>query len=217
MKQKEWISYMLVLVFFFSVIALIPAKPVRAEKKSTYIPLLGEQTKKRRRKKIVVEEDKGTGEIPIMIGMGGGFFTALGTMNNDLMPGFLGGKVFLQYYRLPVQHFGAGMEVSTAYLQDRELSGGMLYLQSIPYLTLNFNPYNIIELQGRMGGGITWLRGDVETGTMTGTDFTFYTGLAVMKTFSKHYMIGAEAVVYYYFERKSSASVGLNLIFGYHL
>ncbi len=224
MKRREIILFTLAAVLIFSVFAVMTATPVRAEKKPTYIPLLveGGTKKGEKRKKIKVEEDKKEEtEIPVMVGAGGGFFSALGSMNDDLQPGFFTGKVFLQYYRQPVSPFGAGLEVSTAYLKDREIDGGMLYFHSIPYLCLNFEPFGILEVQGRMGGGMTWLRSNISTGTgellNNSYDFTFYAGFAAMKTFAKHYMVGAEAVVYYYFERNPSASYGLNIIFGYHL
>ncbi len=223
MKKQSYIAVLMVSLFVILLLAGITTVPVRAEKKPTYIPLLGDQKKRvqRTKKKIRVQEVKTESDVPIMIGAGGGFFSALGSMNDSLQPGFFTGKVFIQYYRLPVQRFGAGMEISTAYLKDREIDGGMLYFHYIPYFCLNFEPFDIIELQGRAGGGMTWLRSDIKAGTEelinNSHDFTFYTGFAVMKTFSKHYMVGLEAAVYYYFERSPSASYGINFIFAYHL
>lgn len=152
----------------------------------------------------------------IILGVGGGYFRANGDMG-AILKGNLAGKIFVQGNNLADSIAGIGLETGYSYLKDREWVGGIRYIPTVFYFSLNF-PLFSIDLQPRLGLGFTVLMSRIDTNDgivkNTNADFTFYCGIALMKSF-KHFVIGIEGVAYYLFEENSSSAMGAYLVMGY--
>ena len=195
---------------------MLPSRGETRKAPPTYIKLRQEREARKRSEK-AGDENK---VHPWMVAAGPSFFMALGEVGNSLQPGFLAGKVMVQYLQAPQSIHGFSFDVNSAYLKDKVYDGSILYISAIPYYAITFSPGKILDLQLKLGGGISHIRSEITSGssaTGSSTDFTFSAAFTVMKTFQHHYVVGLENTVYYYFERKSSAAWGLNFFLGYRI
>jgi hypothetical protein len=157
------------------------------------------------------------GGYMIFVGAAGGYHVPTGNAGEMLDPNF-GGKLFVQYYRSG-GYPGIGLEGGTFFLKDADYDAGIYYVPIIPFGTLTFSLFSLMDIQVKIGSGVTVLVSEFNTGNRTirntSVDFTVDGGAAVMRSFFDHYVIGAEMDFFYMFERDASVLVSLYVFAGY--
>ncbi len=154
----------------------------------------------------------------LITGLSGGYLSALGDMGTILKPSWYV-KAFVYNNAVGGKALGVGFEAGYSKLKDVDNSGSITYIPTILYVTLTWDIFGIIEMQPKFGAGLTTMLAKIDNGITiknnSSLDFTLSGGFAILKTFLKHYFVGADYQYYYFFERKSSKAHAINFFAGY--
>jgi opacity protein-like surface antigen len=149
--------------------------------------------------------------------LGGGYFTPSGSTANILKPSWVG-ILSARSYNLSDTLFGLGADFSYAGLKDKKYSSGkMNYVTFVPYATAAFSFFELFDITGRAGAGLTWLMSKVNNESNSDVSFTLTAGGGIARVFSKNFVIGIEADYNYYMQRHTSASIYGMMYLGYKL
>ncbi|MFC1670957.1 hypothetical protein ACFL20_11240 [Spirochaetota bacterium] len=169
--------------------------------------VIGSETKKKG-----LEID--TSQAHLLVLVGSGVFSPASGMLDTLKPSW-NVKLLVQYNRI-ANIAGAGIEIMYSALPDREYDySEMHFIPIIPHFTLTFSLFSIIDLQPRLGVGMTVLYTRIRQPGQDSIDrvsaeFTASLGVSVMRTFFRHLTVGVDFTGYYFFEKDSSLNICVN-------
>ena len=153
-----------------------------------------------------------------LIAAGGGYFIPLGKQADSLDPSWAT-RVYFEYNTEGSRFTFLGMDFGYSNPKDKVVDGGIHYITAIPQVALGFSPYSAFDLKFIGGAGFTFLYSVIRDGqdekNNFSMDFTVKGGTSISKTFAERYMIGAEADIFYLFEKNSSTAFAVYGFAGY--
>ena len=151
----------------------------------------------------------------VILGIGGGYFAALGGESDYLDPSW-SLRILAQNNNIGATLFGLGFDLFYSKLPDNEIDGSMSYISALTCATAVYPFYDgIMNLYAKAGPGITTLIAEVEGNRDISLSMTLSGGAGFYILLGGHYVLGAGAAYSYYFQRRSSASLDYSAYAGY--
>lgn len=169
-----------------------------------------------------ISEQKPTEEQPtktpvsnVMILLSSGYFKAFGTESTMLEPSWVI-KLMLKQDNIENTLFGLGGDMLYSRLPDNTYTNAyIIYSTLLPYVTATIPLYKSIAMQAKAGPGFTVLYSKINEVSDSSLSMTLAGGGGLYGVIKQHYVLGIEAMYYYYFQIHASSSMALYGYAGY--
>jgi hypothetical protein len=149
--------------------------------------------------------------------LGGGYFMPQSDMASIFKPSW-SVKLSARNNNVAGTLFGIGGDLIYTTVKDKELSDGrMTYVTALPHVTAAFTFFEMFDIAGKSGVGITSITSKVNGKSNGSVSLTLGFGGGIARVFSQKFITGLDVDYLYYMQRTSSKSLSAYLYMGYRM
>jgi hypothetical protein len=149
--------------------------------------------------------------------LGGGYFMPQSDMASIFKPSW-SVKLSARNNNVANTLFGVGADLIYTTVKDKERSDGrMTYVTVLPHVTAAFTFFDVFDIVGKSGVGISSLTSKVNGKSNGSVALTLGFGGGIARVFNGKFITGIDVDYLYYMQRTSSKSLSAYLYMGYRM